>query len=473
MLGEMLEKIGIIGGGFVGTMTAVQIIKQAVFPCEIIIICNHEDLNRGIAYSPYSHQHILNVTTGKMSAFPDQPDHFLEFVMKQEEFREMDSTLISNAFLSRRLYGDYLWAVYQEALIEAKTKHIGVTWIHDTVNELIKKDLKIQLSFEKEPSCEVDICVIATGNQVPKNPSIPNVNFFESKNYFQNPWKLNSVVNLHNDLPVLIIGNGLTMVDTILGLQEQNFKGEIYSISPNGFNILPHRHGGMKYTAHIDEINVGMPLAGIVSVLNKHIKIVRTFGVSAEPIIDALRPMSQKIWRHLSTAEKNIFISRLRHLFGVARHRIPLHIHDKIQKLRIDGILHIHSGRLIDIIENDQHIEVTYYDKKLKTTKFIKVARVINCTGPESDLSKLKNSFLSECIKQGLLQQDDLKLGLKTNIDTYRVYDQHNIEHQNIYTLGSNLRGELWETTAVNELRTQAKALAEVIVSAQSALPES
>jgi uncharacterized NAD(P)/FAD-binding protein YdhS len=254
-------------------------------------------------------------------------------------------------------------------------------------------------------------------------------------------------------------------VDTIIGLKEQNFKGEIYSISPNGFNILPHRHTGMQYTSHIDEIYDGMPLNELVRVLNKHIKIVRNFGVSAEPIIDALRPLSHKIWRGLSKAEKAIFMTRLRHLFGVARHRIPLHIYDKIQKLRIDGKLHIQSGNLISIEEENDVIEVTYYDKKLHTSQTIQVSRVINCTGPETDLSKMENNFISQCIQEGLFSQDELRLGLKTNIENFKLYTKEGIEIRNIYTLGSNLKGELWETTAVNELRQQADSVSKVILS--------
>ena len=149
------------------------------------------------------------------------------------------------------------------------------------------------------------------------------------------------------------------MVDTILGLQDHKFKGEIYSISPNGFNILPHRHTGLTYQAHLEEIHDKMSLKELTSVIHKHVKIVRQFGVSAEPIIDALRPHTQRIWRNLTVVEKQFFMSRLRHLFGVARHRIPLHIYDKIQKLRIDGLLHIQSGKIIDITKELETLELT------------------------------------------------------------------------------------------------------------------
>lgn len=460
----MQLSIAIIGSGFSGIMTAVQLISQKNNPFTLYLIDENENFGRGIAYTPYSKKHILNVLTGKMSAFPDEPDHFLNWVMEKEEYKNMDKTIIANAFLSRKLYGDYLTDVWQNALTQAKAKKINVIELKDRVLSIHVASSGYCLQFKKSPELVVDKCVIASGNQIPKNPSVSNNNFFKSENYFQNPWKLESVRNIHSDLPILIIGNGLTMVDTILGLEEQGYHGQIYSISPNGFNILPHRHSGLHYQEHLKEIKEGMPLRDIAQVIHKHVKIIRQFGISAEPIIDALRPMTQKLWRSLSQDDKKLFMNRFRHLFGVARHRIPLHIYDKIQKLRMEAKLHIHSGKILDITENNEGIEVQYWNRKSKSHEKIHVSRVINCTGPETDFSKIADSFLSQCIHDGLICQDNLKLGIQTNAETFKVIDVNGREHEHLYTLGSNLKGELWESTAVNELRQQAKALANILL---------
>jgi uncharacterized NAD(P)/FAD-binding protein YdhS len=227
------------------------------------------------------------------------------------------------------------------------------------------------------------------------------------------------------------------------------------------------------YHAHLEEIHNKMSLKELIRVIHKHVKIVRQFGISAEPIIDALRPRTQGIWRNLTAAEKQFFMSRLRHLFGVARHRIPLHIYDKIQKLRIDGLLHIQSGKIIDITETGGCIDVTYFDKKQRKTQVLKVSRVINCTGPETDFSKLENNFLGQCIQDGIFYQDELKLGIQTNVETFKVKSKDGVEHSNLFTLGSNLKGELWESTAVNELRQQADAIADIILAEVNLIDDS
>ena len=459
-----MKVIGIIGGGFTGTMTAVQIIEKSTEPCEIVLINEGGELNKGIAYNPYSEKHLLNVITGKMSAFPDQPDHFLDWIMGKPNFQEKDRTLIANSFLPRRLFGEYIHDIWQNSLRVAESKAIKITIINSVVADLNASENNVTLLLGNNRTVQADSCVIATGNNLPGNPQIKNEVFYDSKNYFQDPWEISSVKDVKDHMPVIILGNGLTMVDTVFGLLEHGFQGEVYSISPNGFNILPHRHNGLKYSKLTEEMSQDLSLFELVKLVNRHIKTVREYGVSAEPVIESLRPHTQRIWRSLTDREKELFMSRLRHLWGVARHRIPLHSHDRIQQLRIDGKLHIVAGRIMDIQESEEGITLVYSDKREKTIKELNASRVINCTGPETDLLRLDGSFLKKCLLRGLLAQDKLKLGISADINTFQVILPDGTRHTNLFTLGSNLKGELWESTAVNELRAQAEKLAERLI---------
>jgi hypothetical protein len=57
-------------------------------------------------------------------------------------------------------------------------------------------------------------------------------------------------------------------------------------------------------------------------------------------------------------------MSRFRHLWGVARHRLPLHIYDLLGKLKENNNLKIISGNLIDMTEKDGRVKVIFYNKK-------------------------------------------------------------------------------------------------------------
>ena len=458
-----MKKVGIIGGGFSGTMTAVQLILSSDNPLHIVLIDRKSALCKGIAYSPYSRVQLLNVVTAKMSAFPDLPNHFLEWIMMKPRFAAKDEMVIANSFMPRYLYGEYIEEIWANTLKIAEQKNMSVTTVDAYVNSLVINGNEIALQLDNNEKLLVDYCVFATGNMLPGNVKIKNSAFFQSKNYYQNPWKKECVTNLKNDLPILIVGNGLTMVDTVLGLLENHFENVIFSLSPNGFNILPHRHNGLKYGKLVEELPADKSLYSIFALIHKHIKSVREFGVSAEPVIDSIRPYTQSIWRGFSEAEKKKFLSKLRHVWGVARHRIPLHIHDKLQQLRIDGKLKVIAGRVLDITEGHEGIIVEYIDKQENKHKSIKVSRIINCTGPESDYMYAGSELLKNALLQGIVAQDKLKLGLNTDVDTLAVKNSIGTYHANIFTIGSNVKGELWESTAVNELRSQAVVLAKEI----------
>ena len=94
----------------------------------------------------------------------------------------------------------------------------------------------------------------------------------------------------------------------------------------------------------------------------------------------------------------------------------------------------------------------------------LQVSSIINCTGPETDLSRVPEHFLHACLNEGIISQDPLKLGISAETTTYKVKDQKGNTKHNLFTLGSNLKGELWESTAVNELRLQAEKLAEQLL---------
>ncbi len=461
---QLKTEIGIIGGGFTGIILAVQIIRQSSQGLSITIVNENNQFGLGVAYNPYSKYHLLNVVAGKMSVFRDEPNHFVHWLIDQPEYHDTDEENLKTLFLPRHIYGRYLtdiWAKYKSA---AKRKGVIINEIVGRVTQLKMNENEVEVALENNTKLHFHQCVLATGNQLPGNPNVTNISFFKSSNYFQNPWCIDSVLGLKETDDVLIVGNGLTMVDTVLGLLEQGFRGRIHSLSRHGYGILPHRESKVTFAIESVEKLTHMSLLELVQFVNFHRKQLRTKGISVEVIVDALRPHTQEIWRNFTINERRLFMLRFRHLWGVARHRIPLSIHDKIQQLRTENKLHILSGKIINFSECENLIRVTYIDKN-GIINSLDVARVINCTGPESDLGKLDGHFLHSAFNYQIISQDELKLGISTDIKTYRVKKSDGNSYPNLYTIGTNLKGELWESTAVNELRGQTEHLAKRLTS--------
>jgi uncharacterized NAD(P)/FAD-binding protein YdhS len=76
----MRRTIAIVGDGASGTMAAMNLLREAQAPRAIVIVEPRERLGRGVAYSTTYREHLLNVPARGMSAFPDSPSHFLEWL---------------------------------------------------------------------------------------------------------------------------------------------------------------------------------------------------------------------------------------------------------------------------------------------------------------------------------------------------------------------------------------------------------
>lgn len=388
------KHIVIIGGGFCGIMTVVNLIKSARSPLKITLVNSGAPLVRGIAYNTYSSTHLLNVASGNMSAFPDDMDHFVDWLSKKEDYTAFQKDLLAKTFMPRNLYGEYLCDIWNTTLA-TKKDNIELSILDDFVSDIeIPGPASVKIILKKGQSFVADYVVLATGNSLPRNPPIANMPYYSSHTYFQNPWNIHSVTSLKPQGDVLIIGNGLTMVDTVTGLIENGFKNKIYSVSTNGFGVLPHRNFGVTYNGLVKELQTQFELRRLVGLVNKHIKKVRKLGISAGPVIDSLRPYSHRIWQSFTLEEKKQFLSKFRHMWGVARHRLPVFVYDTIEKLRIKGQLEIYRGQLVDIIEKGNDVMVTFYNTKKQCNETLTVQRVINCTGPETSIYKTLNPLL-------------------------------------------------------------------------------
>jgi uncharacterized NAD(P)/FAD-binding protein YdhS len=73
------EHVLIVGGGYSGTMLAVNLLRLG--SARVTLAERRRDqLARGVAYSAADDSHLLNVRAGNMSAFPDDREHFARWL---------------------------------------------------------------------------------------------------------------------------------------------------------------------------------------------------------------------------------------------------------------------------------------------------------------------------------------------------------------------------------------------------------
>jgi len=133
-----------------------------------------------------------------------------------------------------------------------------------------------------------------------------------------------------------------------------------------------------------------------------------------------------------------------------------------IDEMATSGQLRIEAGRITRLSDQGGNIEVEYLRRDNSESVVLNAGSVINCTGPESNLNKIKDPLIENLLKRGLIRNDDLSMGIDA-LPNGSVINREGVHSDNLYTLGPPLKGILWESTAVPEIRQQAHDLANLL----------
>ena len=325
-----MKTIVIIGGGFCGTMTAVNLSRLSDRPLRVVIINTRRPLGRGTAFGTKRPEHLLNVAARNMSAFPDFPSHFLDWLRSRSEFAETPDTELREMFAPRHVYGDYLRGLLASCLspIDARCR-VKVESIDDeAVDVVVGEEGIATILLKKGDSIDADQVVFATGNQPPGNfPSASPLR--HDSRYCSDPWD-----DWHDRLPepggrILLLGTGLTMVDVILTLEKLDWDGNIIAVSRNG--MLPKSHfRGIAYSDYVPENAESLGLRGLLQLVEHHCGRLKQMSQNPAIAIDKLRPHNQRLWQSLSLQEKQVFLNQHAANWNVTRHRIAQSIHETI-----------------------------------------------------------------------------------------------------------------------------------------------
>ena len=241
-------------------------------------------------------------------------------------------------------------------------------------------------------------------------------------------------------------------MDAALALQRRGHRGTIHALSRHG--LLPQVHGEATGPVH--------PRIGASGVrgLLRALRAASQRGGDWRAAFDALRPVTQRIWSRLSHEDRRRFLRHLRAHWEVHRHRMAPAVGAAIARLRTRERLRVHAGRVHSFGVQAAAAVALYRARGERPTQKLSVARVINCTGPAAQLSDVRNPLVESLLAQGLARPDALGMGFTTDRDGALLGAARGL----LFTLGTLRRGELWETTAIPELRSQARTVAQRLV---------
>ena len=461
--------IAIVGAGFSGSLLAVHLLRHLPPGGRIHLIERDQRFGRGVAYSTGNAGHLLNVRAGNMSAYADRPGHFVEWLQALPEAQRaaFGASADAGCFASRQLYGDYVQGLIAQSLRDPEAAG-RLNLVADSVVavEPGAEDVAITLGVGKRLA--VDMAVLAVGNFPPAPPFAADPAFYDSALYQGDPWAPSALADLAPTVPVLLIGTGLTMVDTVLSLRDRGHVGPIHAVSRRG--LLPHAHAAAPPLPPYALDALPVPVAALLRHLRAEARRAEAAGGDWRSVVDALRPATQDLWRRLPLAERRRFLRHLRPWWDTHRHRLAPQVGARIAAAQAEGQLRILAARVQGYRYGGHGVLVDVRPRGAAAAQTLSVARVVNCSGPACDYRRVADPLIRQLLDSGTIVPDALELGIEVS-DDGAVIDRAGREGRRLYAIGPVTRSAFWEITAVPDIRRQAERLAAHLAERCAGLP--
>lgn len=448
----MSDVIAIIGGGFSGTVLAVNLLRHSR-DARIVLVERTGDVGCGVAYADRSIPYVLNVPAQRLSANSAVPLQFLEFAQGRLPAAGPED------FLPRALYGQYL----AEQLAQAQREATGNNRLECVQDEALDVSRApgggFSVTLRQHAPLAAGRVVLAFG--VPAARPASWAGLIEGHPAFHpDPWH-EPPLHLDDRHEVLILGNGLTMADIATSLSwRRTSVPQLHALSRRGVLPQPQTEFDPGVAGGAERLLASAGSARqLLRASRDHAAEVQQAGGDWRQVVTLIRQLAPRIWHGLPLPEQRRFLRHVRVYWESHRHRMPPQIAAQLASLRAAGRLQVHAGRLLRAEPAADRIRVSWLPRGAAAPRQLSVDALINATGPEMRLSHQAEPLVRALRRQDLVAADPLELGLRIS-GAGECLDGGGQAVPGLYYLGPLLRAEFWEATAVTELRNLAEALA-------------
>jgi uncharacterized NAD(P)/FAD-binding protein YdhS len=457
---DSVPTVVIVGGGFSGSMTAAQILHRTGAPVHVSLIERRGTVGDGLAYATREPVHLLNVPAGRMSAWPDRPDDFLEWALQRY------GNVLATDFVPRQWYGKYI----RETLLAADAGDPArLSIIFDEVRRVARHPSGGWIiHLERGSSMRADAVVLAIGHRPPSDP-IGRKWIGPRTRLIADPWRPFAMNAISPDEAVVVLGSGLTAVDAALSLASQPRSAEIAFVSRNG--LLPQAHAETPLPPADMEPLVsklivesgGVRARTLLQQFRRTVQALAEQGIDWRSVVDGLRPHTARLWQAMPATERRRFLSRLRAFWEVHRHRMSFPVARRFQMMLNHRDVRMIAGRVVSVREEGNNVRVFVRLRGTGLQIELSAGWVVNCTGPMPSNSPDSNPVIGSLLVQGQLCLDELALGVETTA-TGNAIAADGVEVPDMFVVGTLRKPAFWESTAVPELRGQAATVAEQVL---------
>lgn len=459
----------IVGGGLSGAMLAAQLLRLPGRR-NVLIVEPRSELGRGEAYSAVELGHTLNGNAARMSVDPDNADDLTQWLAEFIEaggWPESDQqhVPVSELFPPRGIFGLYVQQRLAEArVLGARNGSVAEHVRGEAVDLQVAGDA-VLLTLDDGQTLRGRFAVFATGMfPAARTPQTESSGLNAAA---LDPWDVAAMRRLDPQSMVLIIGSGLTMVDAVVSLEQAGHRGPIEVFSRHG--LLPHvRRQPPEWVDFLAADHSLRSPRQLMRALREQCRQAQAEGIDWQAPLDTVRAHIGRLWSQASDVQRRQFVRHVRPWWESHHHRSPPLSAELVARLHEEGRLRIQAASfkgLAPSAEGAVNIRIRRRGKADLTV--VQGAALINSSGIEYDWRRVARPLPQQLLARGLVQPGPLALGIAARPDG-AVLDAQGEPASRLFAMGPPLRGMWWESTAVTDVASQAKALAARLVQLQS-----
>ena len=438
----------IIGGGASGVLMAMHLLRRPERAFRVTLIEGRHAFGRGIAYSTSDPDHLLNTRAHNMSAFPEDPLHFVNWLQARPD----DPATTADCFVSRGTFGAYLSSLLRPWLDGTDAQRLRVVPQSAVRVEDLARGVVVHLGSGE--SVIGDTAILATGHVLEtRDPDSAILAAWDDPGAHD------------RDARVIIIGSGLSMVDRVISLLKSGHRGEILSVSRR--SLLPRTHAPTTpLPIGIADIPLCAPMSVLVAWVRDLTRKAEAQGGTWRDAVDGIRPHVSRVWRGLPPVERARFLRHAASMWDVHRHRIPPASESTIQAALGSGRLRLLRGSFLGAeCRPDGTQTARVLCSASKEVETIPAGLIFDCRGIRRDPARHASPLVSDLLETGRGRVDALSIGLDVD-QSCRVIDRTGKASNRLLAIGPASRSAFWEITAIPDIRAQTARLSEAMTMA-------
>lgn len=443
--------IALIGGGATGALVALHLARLAVAPLDVLVFEPRPVLGAGLAYSTTDPVHRVNVPAGRMSAEPDDPEHFERWALDRG-IAEADPGAFApdGALFPRRAwFGRYLAETLAEAL---RRSPVSLTHIRSPVTGLVPGGAGHVLTLADARQYEANAVVLASGNPPALLPPAL-AGLAGHPRVIGDPWRAGRLEAVGRKDRVVILGNGLSMGDAVAALAALGHRGPIRTLSRRGRLPRPTPTGAVEPQGDLAD----PPRRTARVLLSDFRQLARAQSWPAAT--EGARRAAPAIWAALPDEEKRRFLRHLRPYWETLRFGVAPQIAMAIEAGVSAGRLRIGRGRILSAEAAPDRLSLTV--ARARRTERLEADWLVNATGPAFS-ALLETPLLGALSGAGLIAPDGLGLGLLAAPDGQaRGADGRPVP--NLFVAGPLARGMRGELSGIREIAATTREIAAIL----------